>query len=301
MKPSASNASTIACGIWLRQRSGVGGRLPAPVRRHAGVEIDRHAVRVRALAVGAGDLAPHERAGEAAQVGAQRRVGVAQPLQARGHRAERVGAPAVDRQRASQEVDRHHVDRGARLAVGGGEHLLDADAAGIVVGDDHRADRARPVADREHVLDVGRVQLLVEGLGAPVVVGHARSVGQAAVPVAVLLLGRDRVVAREAGERRGRRGRGGGRGRHRRCDDQCRDQRACIIAPRAREPDTIDAMMGMRRFLRGGVGVVAAPLAPAVAAPYVPPAAADVPGYSAEALPCHVSIETLDHNLRRSM
>ncbi len=56
--------------------------------------------------------------------------------------------------------------------------------------------------------------------------------------------------------------------------------------------------MGMRWFLAAAVGVVAAPLAPVLAAPYVPPAAADVPGYSAEALPCHVSIETLDHNLR---
>ena len=57
-------------------------------------------------------------------------------------------------------------------------------------------------------------------------------------------------------------------------------------------------MMGMRCFFAVVVGVVAAPLAPVLAAPYVPPAAADVPGYSAEALPCHVSIETLDHNLR---
>jgi hypothetical protein len=54
----------------------------------------------------------------------------------------------------------------------------------------------------------------------------------------------------------------------------------------------------MRWLLAAVVGMVAAPLAPVLAAPYVPPAAADVPGYSAEALPCRVSIETLDHNLR---
>ncbi len=56
--------------------------------------------------------------------------------------------------------------------------------------------------------------------------------------------------------------------------------------------------MGMRWLLPVVLGLVAVPLAPAIAAPYVPPAAADVPGYFAEALPCHVSIETLDHNLR---
>lgn len=56
-------------------------------------------------------------------------------------------------------------------------------------------------------------------------------------------------------------------------------------------------MTGVRRFLLAMVGLVVAvavPLAPVVAAPYVPPAAADVPGYSVEALPCFVRHEGND-------
>ena len=54
-------------------------------------------------------------------------------------------------------------------------------------------------------------------------------------------------------------------------------------------------MMGMRWSLAAILGLTAAPLAPAVAAPYVPPAAADVPGYFPEALPCEVDFVQLDN------
>ncbi len=56
-------------------------------------------------------------------------------------------------------------------------------------------------------------------------------------------------------------------------------------------------MTGTLRFLVGTIVLVAARLA--VAAPYVPPAASDVPGYFAEALPCSVTIVKLDD--RRSI